>query len=253
MRRDELVSVSAFVLLAVLLLLGIHEGLWSLNEVLSLVPYFIIAGMVGVVIWGFRQRIENAMKATPSGIEPSDQREQAARPIINIYDPNVTAQPLQIRYKHRFTTVDARLLVLKVGSLRNAAFKLKVAGATTPEMSEDALVSFGWLLRRSRFIDEIPVTVPVTENDAIAEISASIAENVLQSDCDLPAEIAHPVVVGFILKDSSTLCFGDCLIDLPYEGRVHVTAYNETYGVLVERWFKLDARSWDKIDFTWEP
>lgn len=62
MRRDELVSVAAFVLLAAFLLVGIYEGFWSLTELLSLVSYFIMAGMVGVLIWGFRQRIEKAVK-----------------------------------------------------------------------------------------------------------------------------------------------------------------------------------------------
>jgi hypothetical protein len=66
MKRDESVSVAILIILGFVLVLGVYEGFWSLGEVLSLVPYFIMAGMVGVVVWGFRERIENALRGTRS-------------------------------------------------------------------------------------------------------------------------------------------------------------------------------------------
>ena len=50
------------IILAVLMCVGIVEGLWSLSQVLSLVPYFLLAAMIGVLIWGFRDRIERSLK-----------------------------------------------------------------------------------------------------------------------------------------------------------------------------------------------
>jgi hypothetical protein len=140
--------------------------------------------------------------------------------------------------------------VVKVGAIKTAAFKLKVRGTTTPEMTEDALVSFGWFLRIRRLINEISVSAPPRENDAIIEISANIWENVLQDECDLPPEIFQPVVMGFGVEDSPVLCFGEYLIKLPYNGRMRVVAYNEPYGVLADKWFKINAISWNKIEFT---
>ena len=64
MKRDESASVVTFLTLAVILLFGVYGGLWSLSELFSLLPYFIMAGMVGVLIWGFRRRIEDMLKGT---------------------------------------------------------------------------------------------------------------------------------------------------------------------------------------------
>ena len=58
MKRDEAVSLFVFSGMAAGLLAGLYEGVWSLNDILAYVPYFIMAGMVGVLLWGFRDKIE---------------------------------------------------------------------------------------------------------------------------------------------------------------------------------------------------
>jgi hypothetical protein len=62
LKRSETVSLLAIVLLAVVLLIGIPEGWWSLTAILSYVPYFIIAGILGMFAWGFRDRIQEGLK-----------------------------------------------------------------------------------------------------------------------------------------------------------------------------------------------
>lgn len=62
MKRDEIVSLLCFILLGILLLVGIYEALWSLSQLLELAPYFIITGMGAVLLWGFRERIEDAIR-----------------------------------------------------------------------------------------------------------------------------------------------------------------------------------------------
>jgi hypothetical protein len=62
MKRDEIVSIVVLLILAVVLLVGVYEMLWSLSDLLSLVPYFIMAAMIGVPLWGFRERIDQAFR-----------------------------------------------------------------------------------------------------------------------------------------------------------------------------------------------
>jgi hypothetical protein len=174
----------------------------------------------------------------------------AKKPTVSIFDAAVHIEPLQIRYKDSVTTLSARLLIVKVGVTKIAALKLRVQGTTTPKMHEDRLVPFGWLTQYRRFINEIRVSVPPTENDAIIEIHQNIRENILQDEYDLPPGISQPVIIGISVEGSATLCFGGSLIELPYEGRILVSALNVPYGILADKWFKISATSWDKIEFT---
>lgn len=66
MKRDEIGSLTTFLILAAVLLVGVYDALWSLSDLLSLVPYFIMAGMIGVLLWGFRERIEQAFRVHPT-------------------------------------------------------------------------------------------------------------------------------------------------------------------------------------------
>lgn len=63
MDHKEVLAILVASLLAVVLLGGIYESLWMLNSVVSLIPYFLVAGIVGVLVWGFRSRVES--KSSP--------------------------------------------------------------------------------------------------------------------------------------------------------------------------------------------
>lgn len=45
-------------LLVTLLLVGVAERLWSLTTVLEYVPYFIILGIIALLSWGYRERLQ---------------------------------------------------------------------------------------------------------------------------------------------------------------------------------------------------
>lgn len=62
LKRDEVVSIVALVLLGLALPIGVSTGLWSMASVLEYVPYFIMGAMVGIFLWGFRERIEGWAK-----------------------------------------------------------------------------------------------------------------------------------------------------------------------------------------------
>lgn len=64
MTREETIAVATAIVLVVALLGGVYENLWTVNSVLLLVPYFLLAGMIAVLVWGFRGRIERRSKPT---------------------------------------------------------------------------------------------------------------------------------------------------------------------------------------------
>jgi len=51
--------------LAIVLLSGTYEGLWDVSDVLSPMPTIIMGIMLGLLAWGFRERIEQAFKGHP--------------------------------------------------------------------------------------------------------------------------------------------------------------------------------------------
>jgi hypothetical protein len=70
-RRYEIVSVVALIVLAICQWLGIILRLWTLSDVLSVIPFFIFTAMFGVFLWGLQRRLENVLgkKTTISGEE----------------------------------------------------------------------------------------------------------------------------------------------------------------------------------------
>jgi len=65
LRKDEWISITLTALLVVAMSLGLYLGLWTLDSILSVLPYFLVAGIVGVFLWGFRERIEDAFGKKP--------------------------------------------------------------------------------------------------------------------------------------------------------------------------------------------
>ena len=65
MRRDERGSLVGVLVLAIVLLGGTFGGLWAVSDVLSPMPAIIITIMLGLLAWGFRERIEQAFRGHP--------------------------------------------------------------------------------------------------------------------------------------------------------------------------------------------
>jgi hypothetical protein len=59
MKRGEVLAGIGAVLLVILLLVGVAEGLWSVTSILEYGPYFIILGIIALLGWGFRARLES--------------------------------------------------------------------------------------------------------------------------------------------------------------------------------------------------
>jgi hypothetical protein len=67
--EDRAIIVIAVFML--LLFLGVKMGWWDLTSVLSWVPYFLLAGMIGTFLLGFRERIEKLFGKETTTTEPS--------------------------------------------------------------------------------------------------------------------------------------------------------------------------------------
>jgi hypothetical protein len=169
-----------------------------------------------------------------------------------IEEPRTIAHPLRIANGNP-RLVGSRFLVVPVGSNNAAAFKLKVGGTTTPEMPETALMYYGWMPRLPRSKDQIRISGSPTERNTIEEIADYIVENVLEKERDTVPGIRTLVLVGISVQDSPFLRIGHAVVEMPYEGKISVTAYNETYGILASEWFKIKVTSWDNIEFPKEP
>jgi hypothetical protein len=115
MKRDEILSLVIFGLLGTFLLVGVHEALWSLNDILTYGPYFIIAGMIGVLIWGFRERIETTVK----GRKPA-------------YVVSLAQEPEDIRMR------EIRVRLAPTDQVRNEQARFYVVSLGVPSGAEDA-------------------------------------------------------------------------------------------------------------------
>jgi len=65
-KRYYLLTGIALVLLAVFQWLGTFLGLWTLSDVMSYIPFIIFTAMVGVFLWGYREKIETVSGKTSS-------------------------------------------------------------------------------------------------------------------------------------------------------------------------------------------
>lgn len=59
LRRKEIASIVGISFLFGMIPLGIHFGWWKLTDFLTLMPYFIIASIIGLFAYGFIERIDN--------------------------------------------------------------------------------------------------------------------------------------------------------------------------------------------------
>jgi len=81
MKPKEVAASVLIIVLVVVLLAGLLGNLWTLSAVLSLLAFFLVSGIFGLAVWGFRDRFENRPPHTPERIEKRKFRfEGPARP-----------------------------------------------------------------------------------------------------------------------------------------------------------------------------
>jgi hypothetical protein len=74
LRPREKLGIFAIGVLVLLLLSGIEEGLWALASLLLYGPYFIMAAMIGIFVWSFKDRFEGRTAESLSSYQTSVER-----------------------------------------------------------------------------------------------------------------------------------------------------------------------------------
>jgi hypothetical protein len=74
LRPKEILGIVALGVLLLLLLGRIEGGLWTFASLLQYGPYFIMAAMVGIFVWSFKDRFEGRMEESPSSHQTSTER-----------------------------------------------------------------------------------------------------------------------------------------------------------------------------------
>jgi membrane protein implicated in regulation of membrane protease activity len=77
MKREILSLVGAIIVIGVLFY-ALKEGIILMSDVSSALAYILVAGIVGILLWGFKPRIERALRKRPKA-EPK--AEELARAI----------------------------------------------------------------------------------------------------------------------------------------------------------------------------
>jgi hypothetical protein len=108
-RKQEQVSAVAAILLGGILGVGVSLGLWSAGLVLTYVPYFLFASIVGVLVWGFRDRFGGAPhESSPPNRGKLDSAAPTQPSISKLFTANLTVSS---------GTYEERQLVLTEGAL----------------------------------------------------------------------------------------------------------------------------------------
>ena len=69
--KKEVVAGIGIVVLVAIMILGIFMSWWPLNSVLlNVIPYFIAAGIIGLFVWGFRDKINNRFSRNDIKLSP---------------------------------------------------------------------------------------------------------------------------------------------------------------------------------------
>jgi hypothetical protein len=58
--KKEVSAIIGIIVLVAIIILGIVWNWWTLNSILlNVIPYFLVTGIIGLFVWGFKKRIDN--------------------------------------------------------------------------------------------------------------------------------------------------------------------------------------------------
>lgn len=130
------------------------------------------------------------------------------------------------------------------------AFNVMVGGSLVPPFESDTLMPYGWL-KETRIYEPVinisppfPGAAPVVE-----EIGTRVFQRISRKREVLIPNISAVLLLGLTFSDYPFAFIGDIPVQLPYEGSIVVRVYNERFGSLAEKTFKVKIPSYDKISF----
>jgi hypothetical protein len=179
----------------------------------------------------------------------SERREAAETPKISIKRIGVTERLLDIKLRE-YVHLKARLIVARVTNGEVTAYQMRVAGSVVPPEDKDAMIAFGWLDEPRLVQSEIRVDYqPESDERTVAEVGARYFIQMTKEELNLPPTLDTPALVGLTVEGYPFVYIGENTFKIPYDGEIYISVYNEKYGRLVERAFRVNIQSWNAIYF----
>jgi len=130
------------------------------------------------------------------------------------------------------------------------ALNTMAGGSVVPPFEPDILMPLGWLKGTRLFPPLIDISPPFTGDRAVVEeIGTQIFRRMTSLQETMIPNTQMPVVLGLTLQNYSFAFIGDFPVGLPYEGSIVVHVYNERFGTLAEKSFKVKIQSYNEISF----
>ena len=130
------------------------------------------------------------------------------------------------------------------------AFDTMAGGAVVPPFDSGTLMPCVWLRESRLYEPAIIISPPFPgERAVVEEIGTQVFQRITRRLEVLIPNTSTPLLLGLTLQGYSFAFIGDIPVKLPYEETIVVTIYNEKFGSLAEKSFKVNIQSYDKISF----
>jgi hypothetical protein len=176
-----------------------------------------------------------------------EKREAAETPKISIKSIGVRERLLDIKLRE-YVHLKARLIVARVTNGQVTAYQMRVGGSVVPPEDKYTMIAFGWFDEPRLIQSEIRIDYqPESAERTVTEIGARYFIQMTKEERNLAPALDTPALVGLTVEGYPFVYIGESTFKIPYDGKIYVSVYNEKYGRLVQRAFKVNIQSWDAI------
>lgn len=184
-----------------------------------------------------------------------EKREVAERPALAIGEISKHIRIFKIRSGSETKELYAYVIMATVTNESSVtAFDIMAGGSIAPPLDPGAIMPYGWW-RGARIYERIIDIFPPFPGDrpVVEEIGTQILQRITRECEILIPDVTATLVLGLTLsKEGKPYPFafiGDHPIQLPYEGSIVVRVYNEKFGHLAEKSFKVKIKSYSEVSF----
>jgi len=179
-----------------------------------------------------------------------EKRELAEKPTIAIGEISEHVGIFKVRSESETKELYAHIIAVTVTNGSVAAFDIMAGGSVVPPFTPGALMPYGWLRGTRIYEPIIDISPPFPgERPVVEEIGTRIFQRISREREVLIPNISAVLLLGLTFSGYPFAFIGDLPVQLPYEGSIVVRVYNEKYGSLAEKTFKVKIESYSKISF----
>lgn len=188
-----------------------------------------------------------------------ERHEQArSKPVLTLEKPNMFDDSLLITDISRTAAgeksrrVNIRALSSRVHSEPNhaTAYKLLIGVSLFSQIHHGTILTCKWFGEQAGTWSNASIEIPSANTidlNAVAAIRDQIKARLPQKERDLIPRITPAFLIGFTVEGTNLAVVGEQIINLPYQGRMLLTAYNDQWGILTEKSFQIVIKTWDDI------